>query len=245
MKFTVALNLLAVFCGAVAIRAWKKQGVQRDEIVARLGFARSSMPREFCLGLAVAFAAMLTAVLVAYGFKTVTLESVTTANLFQFSTHLKIFGMAFAEELAFRAFFIAGLIFLTRSPFAAVLVSSLLFGFAHLNNSNATTLSVTSTVLGGVMYAVPLIWAKRIWFSVGLHFGWNWFQGVLFGMPMSGTNFNAILRFDSHGPTWWDGGEYGPEGGLLGIAARCLVILLTALVCRSFILPNPTEAAEE
>ncbi|MDB4614283.1 CPBP family intramembrane metalloprotease [bacterium] len=245
MTLTLTLNLLAVLVGALAIRGWKKQGVQRHEIVGRLGFTRSHAVRDFCFGLAVAFAAMLSAVCVAYGFKTLTFESASSANLLQLATHLKIFAMAFAEELGFRAFFIAGLVYFTRSPFAAVAISSLLFGLAHVNNSNATILSVTSTAVGGVMYALPLVWTRRIWFSVGLHFGWNWFQGVLFGMPMSGTNFHSIINFKSHGPTWWDGGDYGPEGGLLGIGTRCLVVLLTALVCKSLSLPDKIHASEQ
>jgi hypothetical protein len=51
---------------------------------------------------------------------------------------------------------------------------------------------------------------------VGMHFTWNYVQGFVFGLPVSGYTFSpSLLKVQVHGAAWLTGSEYGPEGGLL------------------------------
>ena len=62
--------------------------------------------------------------------------------------------------------------------------------------------------------------------------GWNWAMGGLFDLPVSGLAWIDVPGFEPHvaGPAWWNGGAFGPEGGVIGTI--CFVGA-TVLVLRS------------
>jgi hypothetical protein len=65
---------------------------------------------------------------------------------------------------------------------------------------------------------------------LGLHFSWNYAQGALFGFPVSGVRVGlAVVRTRETGPDLLTGGAFGPEAGLLGVAAVLLGIGCVAL----------------
>jgi uncharacterized protein len=67
----------------------------------------------------------------------------------------------------------------------------------------------------------------RVWMPLGMHLAWNYVQGTVLGYPVSGTALAGaavVHQAPADGPVWLTGGAYGPEGGVLGIAARLLVI---------------------
>jgi hypothetical protein len=62
----------------------------------------------------------------------------------------------------------------------------------------------------------------------GLHLGWNSAEGRLLGFALSGSAVSSPFILQSAtGPTLWTGGEYGPEGGLIGMVGKLLVAALT------------------
>jgi hypothetical protein len=49
-----------------------------------------------------------------------------------------------------------------------------------------------------------------------MHFTWNYVQGFVFGLPVSGYTFSpSLLKVQVRGAAWLTGSGYGPEGGLL------------------------------
>jgi len=99
--------------------------------------------------------------------------------------------------------------------FWGVVISSAVFGILHLGNPNATWVSAAGIFFAGLYLAFGYIRTKQLWLSIGLHIGWNFFEGVVFGFPVSGLDIYALTRIEVHGPVLWTGGAFGPEAGLI------------------------------
>jgi len=112
-----------------------------------------------------------------------------------------------------------------------VIVSSLVFAAAHLLNPNLTLLSVVDLPLFGILAALYALREESLWGVFGLHTAWNWLQGNVLGLPVSGASLGPAPLFDldTVGPAWWGGGAFGPEGGLVvtipTLAAIALLLL--------------------
>jgi membrane protease YdiL (CAAX protease family) len=108
----------------------------------------------------------------------------------------------------------------------AVLVSSLLFGVIHLANDGASLVSVAVIAFIALTVAASYVLTGRLGFAIGFHAAWNIAMGVLFNHPVSGIAVPArVLAVDVTGPALWTGGAFGPEAGLLGVAAGFLGFL--------------------
>jgi CAAX protease family protein len=116
--------------------------------------------------------------------------------------------------------------------FWGVIISSAVFGFLHLGNSNATWVSAAGIFFAGVYLAYAYIRTKQLWLSIGLHIGWNFFEGVVFGFPVSGLGVYKLTRIKVHGPEIWTGGAFGPEAGLIVLPSLILGGFLIYLYTR-------------
>lgn len=107
--------------------------------------------------------------------------------------------------------------------FWAVILSSSVFGLLHLANPNATWIGAAGIFFAGVFLAYGYIRTRQLWLPIGLHIGWNLFEGVGFGFPVSGLgDIYKLLRIQVHGPELWTGGAFGPEAGLIVLPALLL-----------------------
>ena len=102
----------------------------------------------------------------------------------------------------------------------AWLLSSSFFGILHASNPHATLLSTANLVAAGLFLGLGCILTGELAIPIGLHIGWNFCQGNVFGFPVSGTEAGAtLLAITQGGPELWTGGTFGPEAGLMGLAA--------------------------
>lgn len=121
-----------------------------------------------------------------------------------------------------------------------VILSSAVFGILHLANPNATWISAAGIFLAGLFLAYAYLRTKQLWLSIGLHIGWNFFEGPFFGFPVSGMNFFQLTRITVSGPELWTGGAFGPEAGLVVLPALALGMALVYgyTVCSTKSAPN-------
>lgn len=138
-----------------------------------------------------------------------------------------------ATAAAFEEAFFRGYAFqtLVRANLAwvAIAVTSIFFGAAHLMNPSSSKIALVNTVLAGVWFGIAYLKMRNLWFPFGLHLAWNWVQGNIFGIEISGlTSLLAVplLKKTEHGPDWISGGAYGIEGGVACTAALGLSIAL-------------------
>jgi membrane protease YdiL (CAAX protease family) len=115
----------------------------------------------------------------------------------------------------------------------ATLVSSVIFGIMHAYNPNASAISTFNLFLAGLFLALGYILTGELAIPIGLHITWNFFQGNVFGFPVSGTEAGAtFIAIQQGGSDLITGGAFGPEGGLIGIAAMILGSILMVLWVR-------------
>jgi hypothetical protein len=147
--------------------------------------------------------------------------------------------VGFSEEIVFRGYQLKnaaeGLNYPALGPRGAVLLawvlSSVFFGALHADNPSATLLSTLNIVLAGLMLGFGYVLSGELAIPIGLHITWNFFQGAVYGFPVSGFGpFGAtFLATTQTGPDLWTGGSFGPEAGLLAPAVMLLGISLIAL----------------
>ncbi len=145
------------------------------------------------------------------------------------STLLIFLVGAASEETLFRGYMLQTL---SRAKLAWLggLVSSLLFSLAHNNNHDASLLSGFNTFLAGVWFVAAYLRTRDLWFPFGMHVTWNWLQGPVFGINVSGISElspDPVMRAHDLGPVWLTGGAYGIEGGVACTIALAIAVALT------------------
>lgn len=116
----------------------------------------------------------------------------------------------------------------TAAVLLAALLSASIFGVLHVFNPGATILSTVNLILIGILFTVPVLFTGRLWFSIGLHAGWNITQNNIFGMPNSGKATEVSwMMLRTEGSDWMTGGSYGIEGGLV---CTCVTIIAIGLM---------------
>ena len=110
--------------------------------------------------------------------------------------------------------------------FWAALLSSAVFGMIHLRNPHATWVGAMGIFFAGLFFVYAYARTRQLWLPIGLHIGWNFCEGVVFGLPVSGLEIYRLTRVQVTGPELWTGGLFGPEAGLIILPAMMLGAIL-------------------
>ncbi|MFZ0501510.1 MAG: CPBP family intramembrane glutamic endopeptidase [Steroidobacteraceae bacterium] len=139
------------------------------------------------------------------------------------------------EELAFRG----ALFRIVEEGFgttSALVTSAAVFGLLHALNPGATVVSTTAIAIeAGILLGAAYALTRNLWFPIGLHFGWNFTEGGIFGVSVSGgPTGKGIFSVSLVGHRLLTGGSFGPEASVIAIAV-CLAagVMLLALTVRS------------
>lgn len=133
--------------------------------------------------------------------------------------------ISFNEELAFRGYILQRLAQAWGMP-VAVLVSTLVFTSVHVLNPNVSVMGMVGIFAAGLLMAYAYLRTGALWLSIGFHIGWNLAEINIFGFAGSGISEPSFVNSVVDGPELMTGGAFGPEGGLLGLAAVAIGFLV-------------------
>jgi uncharacterized protein len=136
------------------------------------------------------------------------------------------------EELLFRGV-LFGAVEQWFGSWAALAVSSLVFGLTHLMNPQGTIEgALFIAVEAGILLAAAYMLTRRLWLGIGFHFAWNYTQSAIFSGIVSGNDAQqGLIRSTVNGPDWLTGGSFGVESSVLALllcTATGIVMLVMA-----------------
>lgn len=131
------------------------------------------------------------------------------------------------EELIFR-----GVLFRivedSLGTWIAIAISGALFGLIHFGNPNATWWSSVAIALeAGILLGMLYAWMRSLYVVMGLHAAWNFTQGGVLDIAVSGHEQPSLLKATTPGPEWVSGGEFGAEASVLTVLL-CLALSIYA-----------------
>lgn len=185
-------------------------------------------PRNIVSGLGIGVLALGLAVAPLYLLKVYELTSGTGTRIAILNQLILFIAVGFTEEYLCRGFIQHHL--LRFGPYTALIVTSIIFGLLHFSNPGVTVFAIINIILAGcfmgsVMYAFNSIHA-----AVGVHITWNWVQGAVFGIPVSGTDVSGYFStVVANGNQIVTGGKFGVEGS---IACTIVTLILTLVFLR-------------
>jgi uncharacterized protein len=144
------------------------------------------------------------------------------------------------EELLFR-----GVLFRSVETWfgswAALAVSSLVFGLTHLINPEATLEgALFIAVEAGILLAGAYMLTRRLWLSMGFHVAWNYTQSAIFSSIVSGNEAaQGLIQSTVKGPDFLTGGNFGVESSVLSLilCTSTGIVMVVMAVKRGTIVP--------
>lgn len=242
------LDILSLFCAflialtCILFCRW----IEKRKMPS-MGFRKAHAVREYLVGIVFAFVMISTAVLIgilsgAYSFRA-TKFSVGVFLIYMLGYMIQ--GMS--EEVMCRGYLMVSIT--RKNPvWLAAVLSSAVFAALHLANPGIGILPLINLFLSGLVFAAYVLKRGNIWGACAMHSFWNFFQGNLYGISVSGTgwgmNSSIMTASVKGGIPLWSGGNFGIEGGLCDT-----IVELAALAVILFLIPaaeqkNKLESSE-
>ena len=193
---------------------WLFQKFVNRESFTSIGLEFSGYKDDFVSGL------LLGVGLIALGFGTLYIFNFLSVASIQFSLidqlfYLSLFAVvSLNEEIAIRGYILQNL---SRSfnKYIALVLSSLVFMIMHIGNPNMSAVPLFNLFLAGLLLGVYCIHKNNLWFPIGAHITWNYFQGPVLGFEVSGNDVDSIFIQSLNGSELITGGEFGFEGSII------------------------------
>jgi len=205
------------------------------------------IPIDFFAGCLIATVAILSAVLIYqllghadYNLiKNIEINSANDINTISWI----IFGfilfliVGFQEELLCRGYMITDLA--DSNPAWAVLLSAVIFASMHLSNpqfsfeggtrTTNTIIALINIFIIGIILGTYFSIFKNLWPIIGFHFAWNFIQGSILGLNVSGFEMGGLIRITlsiKKSNAIFTGGSIGPEGSIVVLGANIIIALM-------------------
>jgi membrane protease YdiL (CAAX protease family) len=193
---------------------WLFQKFVNREPFTSIGLEFSGYKDDFVSGL------LLGVGLIVLGFGTLYIFNFLSVASIQFSLidqlfYLSLFAVvSLNEEIAIRGYILQNL---SRSfnKYIALVLSSLVFMIMHIGNPNMSAVPLFNLFLAGLLLGIYCIHKNNLWFPIGAHITWNYFQGPVLGFEVSGNDVDSIFIQSLNGSELITGGEFGFEGSII------------------------------
>jgi membrane protease YdiL (CAAX protease family) len=103
-----------------------------------------------------------------------------------------------------------------------------------MSNPNFSFNALLGLFISGLFLAYGYLATRQLWLSIGLHIGWNFFEGTVLGFEVSGvTGWPRLIYQTVIGNPFITGGKFGPEAGLILLPGIILGFLLVYLYTKT------------
>jgi membrane protease YdiL (CAAX protease family) len=136
--------------------------------------------------------------------------------------------VGFAEETLTRGYLMTALK-TTRNKWFILFAPAITFSVLHFSNPNFNPIAAINIFVIGIAFGMMFIQTGSLWMPIGYHITWNYFQGVVYGMPVSGIAAPSLVSLEVNGPEVLTGGSFGAEGGLICTFVSLAVIAVAFL----------------
>ena len=193
---------------------WLFQKFVNREPFTSIGLEFSGYKDDFVSGL------LLGVGLIVLGFGTLYIFNFLSVASIQFSLidqlfYLSLFAVvSLNEEIAIRGYILQNLSS-SFNKYIALVLSSLVFMIMHIGNPNMSAVPLFNLFLAGLLLGVYCIHKNNLWFPIGAHITWNYFQGPVLGFEVSGNDVDSIFIQSLNGSELITGGEFGFEGSII------------------------------
>ena len=192
--------------------------------------ARPGWKREWALGVAVGWAAVVACILptAVIGGLIVTVFSNVHQIWVLMLDIIAVFAGTLAIELAFRGYAFQRLVE-SMGPAMGTFFMAIIYAVWRTHAAPTSTAVVVFSFLFGWVLCLAALRTRALWVSWGLHFAYVAVMSIFFGLPIAGgMNYSPIFVTNAVGPAWVTGGGQGPEGSFFGILVG--IALLIAIV---------------
>jgi len=210
------MMLLMMVCQLLGtlFTVWLFQKFVNRESFTSIGLEFSGYKDDFVSGL------LLGIGLIVLGFGTLYIFNFLSVASIQFSLidqlfYLSLFAVvSLNEEIAIRGYILQNLSS-SFNKYIALVLSSLVFMIMHIGNPNMSAVPLFNLFLAGLLLGVYCIHKNNLWFPIGAHITWNYFQGPVLGFEVSGNDVDSIFIQSLNGSELITGGEFGFEGSII------------------------------
>lgn len=201
--------------------------------------ALPGMGRELGTGMLIGFGLYTACVLMLIGLGIYRVQGLNPLDFMVPAIAMAV-SSAVYEELLFRGV-VFGSVEAWFGSWAALVVSSLVFGLTHLINPEGTVEgALFIAVEAGTLLAAAYMLTRRLWLSMGFHAAWNYTQSAIFSGIVSGNEASqGLIRSAVQGPELLTGGKFGVESSVLALVLCTTtgVLMLVMAVRRGRIVP--------
>lgn len=194
--------------------------------VASMGFRKKNAFLEYLVGIGIGLVLILSVVGVLLLLGVLKIESINSVSSYTIAAYFFAYLVqGAAEEVLIRGYYMTSLARSTSVKYAMV-NCSILFSLMHASNNGMSILSFINLFMFGLLMSMYLVKRGNIWGICAIHSIWNFIQGNVFGLSVSGAQksssiFNTSIVSDVSNLT---GGDFGIEASLVTTLVLFLAI---------------------